>query len=138
MSYVLDTTTVSALMRAEPAHSARLLAQRPADVFIPQPALAELHYGIARLPNSRRRRQLEERLAVLLAGIARSEWTDAVSRHYGQLRAHLGRRRQRIDDFDAAIAAHALALEAVVVTDNLRHFTRVPGLDVESWGEPLP
>jgi tRNA(fMet)-specific endonuclease VapC len=38
-----------------------------------------------------------------------------------------------VDDFDVAIAAHALALEAVVVTDNVRHFRRVPGLAVESW-----
>jgi tRNA(fMet)-specific endonuclease VapC len=43
------------------------------------------------------------------------------------------RRGQRIGDFDAAIAAHALAVDGVVVTRNVRHFSRIRGLSVEDW-----
>lgn len=133
MKYVLDTTVVSALMRAEEGPARRLLALRPADVGIPQPVLAEIRYGLARLPRSRRKQELEERLGVVLRGVGRVEWTDEVSRLFGDLKSALERRGERVDDFDVAIAAHALAVGAAIVSQNLRHFARVPGLSVESW-----
>lgn len=52
---------------------------------------------------------------------------------YGRIKATLERRGSPIEDFDAAIAAHALALGATLVTANLDHMTRVPGLRVEDW-----
>jgi len=133
VSYVLDTTVLSALMRAERGPSTRLLRERPVDVVLPQPAVAEIHYGLARLPRSRRRRELEGRLAALLVAMQRAPWTDDVSRQFGEVKADLERRGERVDDFDVAIAAHALAIGAAVVTRNLRHFTRIRGLQVEDW-----
>ena len=130
---MLDTTLVSALMRGEPAASTRLLRERPVDVVVPQPAVAEVTYGLERLPPSRRRRDLEVRLATLLAAVARSPWTDEVSQRFGEIKADLERRGKRVDDFDVAIAAHALAGEAVLVTRNLRHFAEVRGLVVDDW-----
>jgi tRNA(fMet)-specific endonuclease VapC len=133
VTYVLDTTVVSALMRAEPRPSARLLQAAPDEVCIPQPVAAEIRYGIARLAASRRRRELEERFEILLRTLARAGWTDDVSRSFGRIKADLERRGQRIGDFDAAIAAHALAVDGVVVTRNVRHFSRIRGLSVEDW-----
>lgn len=133
IGYVLDTTIVSALMRSEPDASARMLATPPDDVRIPQPVLAEIAYGLSRLPRSRRRKQLEERFEVLVETVARAPWTDDVSRRFGDLKAQLERRGQRIDDFDIAIAAHALSIDATVVTRNLRHFERMDGVVVETW-----
>jgi tRNA(fMet)-specific endonuclease VapC len=133
LSFVLDTTIVSALMRSEPGPSARLLAARPVDVLLPQPTVAEIRYGLARLPSSRRRRELEGRLATLLVSLRRVSWTDGVSRRYGELKASLEKRGQRVDDFDVAIAAHALEEGSVVVTRNMRHFARMEGLEVEDW-----
>lgn len=134
MTFVLDTTTVSALMRSEPHVGARLLATPPGDVFLPQPVLAEVRYGLARLPRSRRRSALEARFGVLLGSLQRAAWDDAVSARFGETKAHLESIGARVDDFDVAIAAHALALGATVVTDNVRHFVRIPSLRVESWG----
>jgi tRNA(fMet)-specific endonuclease VapC len=131
--FVLDTTAASALMRAEPAPSARLLRERPADVALPQPVVAEIRYGLARLPRSRRRNDLEARFATLLGALQRSIWTDDVSYRFGEIKADLERRGVRVDDFDVAIAAHALAHDAVVVTRNVRHFARIRGLRVEDW-----
>ena len=136
MIYVLDTTALSALMRSEAEPSQRLLGTPPDDVLVPQPAVAEVRDGLSRLPRSRRRSMLEERLATLLEGLKRAEWDDRVSVTFGELKADLERRGTRVDDFDAAIAAHALALDATLVTDNLRHFRRIRGLSVESWTEP--
>jgi len=61
--------------------------------------------------------------------------TDAVSERFGAIKAALERKGTRIEDFDAAIAAHALAEGAVLVTANLDDMVRVPGLAVEDWAQ---
>jgi tRNA(fMet)-specific endonuclease VapC len=53
--------------------------------------------------------------------------------HYGRVRQHLQKAGQTIGAMDLLIAAHALALAATLVTNNLAHFQRVPGLAVERW-----
>lgn len=133
MTYVLDTNAVSALMKGEEAVVERLASHVPADVAMPQPVIAEIAYGIERLPRSRRRRALQARFDLLCSEIPRTLWTDAVSHAYGRIKATLERRGTRIEDFDAAIAAHALALGATLVTANTEHMVRVPGLEVEDW-----
>ena len=52
---------------------------------------------------------------------------------FGELRASLERRGERLDDFDAIIAAHALAYDSTLVTSKRRHFERVPRLSLEDW-----
>src|SRR5262245_39522977 len=108
--YVLDTNAVSALMKGTAAVVERLAAAEPASVTIPQPVLAEIQYGIQRLPHSKRRSALQTRFDLVSTELPRAEWTDAVSQTYGRVKATLERRGTRIEDFDAAIAAHALAI----------------------------
>ncbi|WP_396623651.1 PIN domain-containing protein [Luteitalea sp.] len=131
--YILDTNAVSALMKGTPAVVDRLTALAPDEVAIPQPVIAEIAFGIERLPRSKRRTFLQARFDLVSAGLRRVDWTDAVSLAFGRTKALLERRGMRIEDFDAAIAAHALALEATLVTANLDHMIRVPGLRVEDW-----
>jgi tRNA(fMet)-specific endonuclease VapC len=133
VTYVLDTNAVSALMKGDPAVIERLAATTPAGVAIPQPVIAEIAFGIERLPRSKRRTSLQARFDLISAELPRADWTDAVSQRFGRIKATLERRGTRIEDFDAAIAAHALALEATLVTANLDHVIRVPGLRVEDW-----
>ena len=133
MIYVLDTNAVSALMRGSAAFVERLTSHEPADVTIPQPVIAEIAYGIERLPRSRRRSALQARFDLICSEIPRTEWTDAVSQAYGRIKAALERRGTRIEDFDAAIAAHAVAVGAILVTADMDHMARVPGLQVEDW-----
>jgi tRNA(fMet)-specific endonuclease VapC len=133
VNYVLDTNAVSALMKGSAAVVERLAATEPAEVGVPQPVLAEIAFGIERLPRSKRRGALQARFDLLCAELPRVEWTDAVSQAYGRIKAALERRGTRIEDFDAAIAAHALALDATLVTGNLNHLRRVPGLRIEDW-----
>ena len=134
MIYVLDTNAVSALMKGRAPLVERLAATEPADVAIPQPVLAEIAFGIERLPRSKRRAALQTRFDLICSEIPRVEWTDAVSQAYGRIKATLERRGTRIEDFDAAIAAHALATGATLVTADIGHRTRVPGLQIEDWG----
>jgi tRNA(fMet)-specific endonuclease VapC len=132
--YLLDTNAVSALMKGTPAVVERLAATEPSAVAIPQPVLAEIAFGIERLPRSKRRAALQGRFDLICSELPRAEWTDAVSQAYGRIKATLERRGTRIEDFDAAIAAHALALDGTLVTANLDHMVRVPGLQLEDWG----
>lgn len=134
MIYVLDTNAVAALMKGTAAVVERLAAAEPASVTIPRPVLAEIEYGIQRLPHSKRRSALQTRFDLVSSELPRAEWTDAVSQRYGRIKTTLERRGMRIEDCDAAIAAHALAIGATLVTANVDHMTRVPGLQIEDWG----
>jgi tRNA(fMet)-specific endonuclease VapC len=131
--YLLDTSAVSALMRGDERVVKKLRALNKGEAAIPQPAIAEIAYGIERLPRSKRRSELEARFDLVRAELPRSLWTDAVSEQFGLIKAALERKGRRIEDFDAAIAAHALAEGAVLVTANLDDMTRVGDLKVEDW-----
>jgi len=133
VTYVLDTNAVSAIMKGNEAFVDRLASHAPADVAIPQPVIAELAHGIERLPRSRRRIALQARFELICSEIPRSEWTDDVSHAYGRIKATLERRGTRIEDFDAAIAAHAVSIGATLVTTNTDHMGRIPGLRLEDW-----
>ena len=73
------------------------------------------------------------RFAAIKDEIQRLNWSDEVSEAFGAIKAALERRGERIEDSDAAVAAHALVEEAVLVTANLKHMTRVQGLEIEDW-----
>jgi tRNA(fMet)-specific endonuclease VapC len=133
VKYVLDTNAVSALMKGDVRVIGRLEQVGKNEVAVPQPALAEIAYGIERLPRSRRRDFLQTRFDLLRQELLRAEWTDEVSECYGTIKATLEKKGRRIEDFDAAIAAHALARGAVLVTANLDDMARVHGLAVEDW-----
>ena len=133
MRFLLDTNILSAWMKGDPSTLERLRRAAREDISIPQPVLAELAYGIERLPRSKRREKLAGRLHAIRSEVKRSAWTDEVSAHFGVIKATLERRGERIEDFDAAIAAHALSIDAVLVTANVRHMERIPGLRLEDW-----
>jgi tRNA(fMet)-specific endonuclease VapC len=90
---------------------------------------AELRYGAAKKDSSRLTMQLEAVLDAIDV-LALEQPADAV---YGELRAHLERAGRPIGANDLLIAAHALALDHTVVTDNEREFSRIDNLHVENW-----
>ena len=133
MKYLLDTSTVSFLMRGEPAVRDQLTSRSRADIYVCQPVVAEIEYGLARLPRSARKTRLRRRFDLFLEELACAPWTDEVSRAFGAIKVDLERRGVRLEDFDVAVAAHAVALEATLVTDNVAHMERVKNLPVENW-----
>lgn len=128
--YLLDTNIVSDLVRHPGGLAARAVARvgesRLATSVI---VAAELRYGATKRNSSRLSRQLEEILEVLPV-LALEAPAD---RFYGMLRARLERAGELIGPNDLLIAAHALALDCVLVTDNEREFVRVPNLRMENW-----
>ena len=67
---------------------------------------------------------------VRLRGFPRLE---SLAEAYGAIRAAVEREGQPIEAMDMLIAAHAVSLGVVLVTNNARAFARVPGLGVENW-----
>lgn len=133
MKYVLDTNVVSALMKGETSVIVRLKAVARSEVGMPHPVVAEIAYGLQRLPRSKRKDALASRFFAVKDEIQRLSWSDDVSDAFGRIKAALERRGERIGDFDAAVAAHALAAGATLVTANLKHMARVEGLEIEDW-----
>ena len=133
MKYVLDTNTLSFAMAGDPSVRERLLSQARTDVLLPQPVIAEVEYGLARLQESKKRNRLLKRFRTFLDEMPRAAWTDGVSHAFGRVKAELERRGMPIEDFDVAIAAHALALDATLVSDNIDHMRRIPRLRIENW-----
>lgn len=122
-------------MKGEPKVIERLKATARTDICMPHPVVAEIAYGIQRLSRSKRKAALTSRFELLKSEIQRISWSDEVSEAFGAIKSALERKGERIEDFDAAVAAHALAAGCVLVTANVKHMTRVPGLQVEDWSQ---
>lgn len=132
--YLLDTDILSNLIKRSP--SAVLLAKLasvPAErQFTSSITLGELTYGAHRA-SSRSEYLLSRIETKLLPNLTVLPFDAAAARRYGELRAHLERQGTPIGDADSCIAAIALVRNLTMVTGNVRHFERVPGLSVENW-----
>jgi len=128
--YMLDTNAVSAVMRGNPLMDERLLQLDPADWCISAVTHSEICYGLALRPEAT---TLIRAADAFLAVATTLAWDAAAAAAHGRLRAQLRQAGTPIGDFDEMIAAHALSLGAVLVTDNERHFRRISGLHVENW-----
>lgn len=133
IEYVLDTNVVAAFMHNDVQVVARARNRGLGTCAIPQPVLAEIEFGVERLLRSKRRDLLEAQLSLVRIALIRIAWTDDISTHFARTKAALERSGGIIEDFDIAIAAHALSLNAVLVSANVKHMSRVPGLRLEDW-----
>jgi tRNA(fMet)-specific endonuclease VapC len=73
------------------------------------------------------------RLGVLLATVAILSYDGRAAHQFGRLKAELERSGQRLSDLDLQIASLAQVHGAPLVTHNLRHFERLPDLELEDW-----
>lgn len=131
MKYLLDTNTVSALMKGESTVAERIGATHRADVAISQVTVAEIEFGLRHMTESKRRRLLTNQWRAIGAELIRLAWNDEVSRIFGDRKARLERRGMRMSDFDLAVAAYGIAHELIVVTGDTA-FSRL-GIRCENW-----
>lgn len=128
--YLLDTNILSDLLRHPAGRAARRLAVVGEAVVCTSIVVAcELRFGAARKGST----QLSERVEALLESLEVLPLDKDSDRRYAEIRSHLDRLGKPIGPNDLLIAAHALALELVLVTDNVEEFARVPGLSAENW-----
>ena len=128
--YLLDTNIISDLIRNPKGKVAKHIARvGENNVCTSIIVAAELRYGCAKSGSKRLLEAVESLLGELdvlsLEGPADAE--------YGRIRAELERRGTPIGGNDLLIAAHALAIEATMVTANVDEFARVKGLKVQNW-----
>jgi tRNA(fMet)-specific endonuclease VapC len=126
---MLDTDTVSFALRGQGRVAARLLERRPSQLCISSITLAELRFGA----EARRSRKLHGLIGTFVEAVAVALFDQPAAERFAAVAASLARRGEPIGTFDTLIAAHALSLEATLVTNNSRHFGRVVGLRTENW-----
>jgi tRNA(fMet)-specific endonuclease VapC len=130
VSYLLDTSILSHLVRQPQGVVATRIADvGEANVLTSVIVACELRFGAAKRGSRRLTRQVE---AILGAMTIRPLESD-VERIYASIRVALEKKGTPIGAHDMLIAAHARAIDAVCVTDNVGEFKRVPGLKVENW-----
>ena len=131
IKYMLDTNICIYIIRKKPeAVLRRLQRSRVSDIGISSITLSELEYGAAK---SSKPQQNKLALTEFLAPIEILPYDDLAAQQYGELRAHLERKGKPIGSLDMLIAAHALSLKCILVTNNEAEFRRVPKLNIENW-----
>ena len=131
MRFLVDTDMCIYLIRGRSEEAlSRLQAQSISEVGISSITLGELEYGVAR---SSRPAQNKMALVQFLAPLEIASFDDDAAAAYGRIRAQLEGQGTPIGPLNTLVAAHALSLGCVLVTNNQREFSRVPGLVVENW-----
>ena len=127
----LDTDACSLVIRGGSKRlDGRLRAVPPREVCISAVTRAELLYGLARRPEATR---LAELVQAFLGRVRSLAWSNDAAAHYAHIRAFLEAKGDRIGNMDQMIAAHARSTAIPLVTGNVKHFKRIPGLEVLDW-----
>ena len=134
MCYMLDTNLCIYLTRHDPPRvRARFAALNEGDAVMSSVTFAELFLGVE-LDVGQRTRQLRV-LDALSASVVSLPFDDDAARSYARLTASAPDRKKNI--LDRMIAAHAIALDVTLVTNNERDFVGYAGLLVENWVHPV-
>jgi len=131
MRYMLDTNICSYILKSRPlsvkAHFEQVGTRA---LCISTVVLAELYYGAARHPQGPSiRKEIEDfvsRLSVI-------SWDETAADHYGHIRAAMEKEGKPIGAMDMMIAAHARSQGVTLVSNNTRHFEKVPELLIANW-----
>lgn len=128
--YLLDTNIASSIIKGNsPAVDRHLVKVPMAQLAISAVTEGELRFGAARLPHATRLHNMIEDFFLRVVVLP---WDSDAAQQYDQLRATLEREGQPVGNLDTMIAAHALALNAVLVTDD-HAFARIKNLKVVDW-----
>ena len=127
---LLDTNICIYIINAKPpAVLARFRDYQLGEIGLSSVVAAELAFGVAKSGSPRN----EAALKLFLAPLQILPFDEGAAWAYGKLRADLERQGQSIGALDTLIAAHALSLDAILVTNNTREFSRIADLRLENW-----
>ena len=129
MPYMLDTGIASYLIRGDHPGVTEKFTELYEKCVISSITAAELQYG-ARKRNNRALTQKVQALCDLIPIIS---WNEDAAGNYAKLRVELETAETPIGNMDMMIAASALAEEAVLITNNTEHFSRISALNLENW-----
>lgn len=129
MQYMLDTNTVSHLIKKHPVVSRRMLDVPMTSLCISSITEGELLFGLAKRPDAKR---LHTAVKEFLLRVDALPWDSDTAACYGTVRANMERQGKTLGSLDLLIATHALNIGAVLVTND-RAISQVAGLHVEDW-----
>ena len=128
---LLDTNICIYIIKRKPNEVLHHFQQyHPGDIGISSITLAELQYGVAK---SHAQQSNSEALSEFLIPIEILPFDESATQAYGSIRTLLERQGNIIGAMDLLIAAHAVSLDAILVTNNVKEFERVPNLKIENW-----
>lgn len=129
LKFMLDTNSVSFALRNQGQVAARILRQSPSELCVSAITVAELRYGA----DKRQSGKLHALIDTFIGSVVAQPIGELEAARYGQVAAELESLGTPIGQFDTMIAAHALTLGLVLVTNNTRHFSQVRDLEYEDW-----
>ena len=134
MLHMLDTDIASYIIKERtPAIQARMAAILPSELCVSAVTRAELLYGLKSLPADHRLHLVVRQFLKIIRVVA---WDAEAAGFYADIRHQLVTSGQQIGELDMMIAAHALSLGAVLVTNNTRHYGRINApLILENWSQ---
>ena len=127
--YLLDTNAASAILRQREPVCTRAASVPLSSLAISSVTAGEMHYGVAKRPQTT---ALAKLVRELLRYTDILPWTDAIAPHYGTLRAALETKGITIAPLDLMIAAHALAVDATLVSAD-QALLQIDILKIEDW-----
>lgn len=132
MRYLLDTNIcIYAIKKRPPQVIARLREHAPEGLGISSISVAELFFGVAKSGSGKNLSALRQ----FLESLEVADFDLTAAEAYGTVRMALEQAGTPIGPLDTQIAAHAMALEVTLVTNNTREFERVRGLKMVNWAE---
>jgi tRNA(fMet)-specific endonuclease VapC len=133
VNYLLDTDTCIYWLRNNPLVREKVRQVGRDKISICVITAAELYYGAY---NSSRMAENLARAAQFIQELPVVALNDNALLRFGELKAQLRKIGQPITDFDLLIASVALAEGYILVTNNTRHYDRIPGIQLENWSLP--
>jgi tRNA(fMet)-specific endonuclease VapC len=131
MEFMLDTNTCIYIIKRKPPEVIEHFYQTEiSQIGISAITLSELSYGVSK---SSKPGQNQIALTQFVAPLEILDYGDDAALYYGDLRAYLEKQGTPIGSLDMLIAAHALSVDATLVTNNEKEFNRVPNLKITNW-----
>ena len=132
MFYMLDTDIASYIIKGQyPQLQIKLELILPSQICISAVTKAELLYGLKKLPKNHR---LHISVKKFLEIVQTLDWNAEAAVWYAEVRHQLISSGQPIGEMDMMIAAHALSISAVLISNNLKHHSRIDApLMLENW-----
>jgi len=131
MKFMLDTNICIYMIKQKPIQAIQHIQKyKPTDIGISAITLSELKYGIEKSQHTE-----QNRIALLqfMMPFEIAPYDESAAQVYGNIRSALEKQGQPIGAMDLLIAAHALAMNTILVTNNEKEFLKVPGIQVQNW-----
>jgi len=133
MIWLLDTNTLIYFANRRPGYdriARRMSGRSPGEVRMSAITFSELEYGVE---NSRHREQNRAALDDLVSLIQVDSYPQQAARHFAEIKAALRDKGRPTKPYDLLIGAHARAIDATLVTNDIDDFKAMPGLRLSNW-----